>query len=159
MATEVQEVLPAATQELTASAVQEPALEESVPMTIPQPVSTAVEIAPAEVATASIQTHIRHRSRLKQWKKKLHLLAAELTSRAQERTATITESIQMGIDRVAVASLQSPVPEIAERKPKKIDWEQPEDDIPSMAEAAQALELDGIQPEFVAMRSQQFRLR
>jgi serine/threonine protein kinase len=110
---------------------QEPVIEQpmiELPLATPE-VTTQVD-APASISNQSLPATPK-RSRLRSLKRKLNELSA-MVAATMERPAT-----------PSITSFQPP----AEKAPRKIEWVQPEDDIPSIDEVVKVLASEGIEKE------------
>lgn len=89
------------------------------------------------------------RSRLRLWKKKLRSLAERVAPHAQESTPSIFESVDRSIGAPSIQPEAGEV--VGPVKRRKVDWETPEDDIPSEAAVLAALESEGVSVPAVAV--------
>ena len=102
---------------------------------------SVVEVVTAEAASEVLTAaHSLRRSRLKGWKKRLHQIAGELAARAENTRVAVVKWLEIDPTRSELTSSST------EPAPKKIEWQQPEDDIPSIADVVETLASDGIAP-------------
>jgi serine/threonine protein kinase len=142
--------------------VKAPAEEVSVqkidnePLVVSEAVREPQRVAGSDLAEASLSTsakpttgraaltrpiYVASRSRLRLWKKKLRSLAGRVATQTEATTPSIFESAKRTIAdptiRMKADGVAKPV------KRRKIDWETPEDDIPSEAEVLAVLAAEG----------------
>jgi serine/threonine protein kinase len=98
-----------------------------------------------EKVSAPKPVFVTPRSRLKVWKKKLHLLAARVAPETKTHVASIlTPDDSKATDQTSIESLSTvEAPVRLERR--KIQWETPEDDIPSEAMVLEVMANEGIE--------------
>lgn len=99
--------------------------------------------------------YVASRSRLKLWKKKLHAMAARLTPEGSALVPSILEagdsetSVQTPVE---LAPFQAKSLDIDKPRPasdrRKVDWDTPDDDIPSQAAVHEVLATESVAPIF-----------
>jgi serine/threonine protein kinase len=128
----------------------EPVLECPPKISVAPPVADVpwsallqTETEPVTIAeTTVVETHAPRRSRLKGWKKRLHQLAAELSARAQEKSAEIVTALKAAAETTSVETDAH-----SASRSGKVEWF--EDDIPSIEAVTKVLAKEGIEARFV----------
>jgi hypothetical protein len=112
---------------------------------VPEVAEEASLLNPAEPArdkrAVARPIYVASRSRLRLWKKKLRSLAERVATQTQTRKPSIFESAKRKIGDPSIRTNDGDFAKAVKRR--KIEWETPEDDIPSEAAVLAVLEAEG----------------